>query len=154
MPHPTVTQLQAIQEQLREGLADDDQGLVARALHHLGEAITCLEADYLSATPRETKLGEQFEVVAVADSHISYLKGIPEIDNLTLSPGDAVLLIGQRNAHDNGIWIIRDGDWARPIQPSLTNRVGVTDGLLHADSVYVCAGPGDYSQIPVRRRGL
>jgi len=147
---PTIDALRTLHTDLTQQLKDedDDLGLLARGVHHLGEALTCLEAFWLSGA----KLTDGFEVVAVADHHVSALRGIPVFDTITVKPGGAVLLTAQRNAEENGMWIVRDGDWARPTQPDITERVEVTDGLLYEDTIYVHAGSGEYVQLPHKRQ--
>lgn len=154
----SIDQLRAIQTRLTARLAteEDPQGLIAKGLHHVGEAITCLEAELLShETPsRVSSGGEQFEVVAVATDNVPRFKGIPEIDNVTVQEGQAILLVGQLDRKHNGIWIVRHEDWAWPLQPQLTERIGVLDGLLHQDTVWICSGEGEFVPIPVPRRGV
>lgn len=42
------------------------------------------------------------------------LAGLLTIDGVTLVDGDRVLVTGQTNAYDNGIWVATTGSWSRP----------------------------------------
>jgi hypothetical protein len=140
-----------LQRQIEE--EEDDLNLLGEALHHVGEALDKLEAYWLRGAKRGEDGETQFEVIAVADNHVPVLRGLPEIDNILIDPGRALLLVGQFDGAQNGIWIVREGDWERPtFQPDTTDRVEVIGGLIYEDSVWVCAAPEDYSQLPHKRK--
>ena len=147
---PVIDTLREMQADLTRQAEEqaDDTGLLARGLHHIGEALVCLEAFWLA----DAKVFNKFEVTAVADTHVSVLRGIPEFDTAIVKPGEGVLLTAQRNPNDNGVWIVREGGWARPAQPEITGRVEVTSGLLYEDTIYVHAGSGEYAQLPHKRQ--
>jgi hypothetical protein len=48
-------------------------------------------------------------------SDISSLSGLPTIDDITCINNDRVLLTGQTNQTENGIWVVHTTAWTRPI---------------------------------------
>ena len=60
-------------------------------------------------------LNTKLPVYALAGSNVASMSGYPAtIDNVVLGDGYRVLLIGQTNAINNGIWVVGSGAWARP----------------------------------------
>jgi hypothetical protein len=43
--------------------------------------------------------------------------GLPTVDGITLSEGDSLLLTGQFDARQNGIWLVSSGGWSRAANP-------------------------------------
>jgi hypothetical protein len=53
-------------------------------------------------------------VAAVAISNVGSLSGLQVIDSYTLLANDRVLLVGQSNPINNGLWVAAAGAWTRP----------------------------------------
>lgn len=53
-------------------------------------------------------------VRAASNTNIASLSGPVTVDGVALAVGDRVLLFGQTNAVQNGVWIVQAGAWTRP----------------------------------------
>jgi hypothetical protein len=85
-------------------------------------------------------------VKALSDSNLS-LSGAQTIDGVSLLDGDRVLLSGQTDASENGIWIVRATAWERPVDFDTGISVAsafcfVEEGTSYADSGWVCTSDG------------
>jgi len=81
-------------------------------------------------------------VRALADSNVT-TSGTTTIDGVSLSAGDRVLLTGQTNGVENGIWVVQTGSWTRPDDFANGSSVAgaftfVESGNTYADSGWVC----------------
>src|SRR5947208_10718665 len=70
--------------------------------------------------------------------------GTPTIDGKALAVGDWVLLVGQSNASECGVWIVAPGGWttrppeANDQQDFLGMTIVVREGDVHADTMWQC----------------
>lgn len=67
----------------------------------------------LSAARARVTLYHKPPVRVVSDANVA-LSGTPVVDDISLVDGDRVLLTGQTNEVENGIWVVRAGVWERP----------------------------------------
>jgi hypothetical protein len=82
-------------------------------------------------------------VVSIANETLS---GLSTIDGVSLSTNDRVLLTGQTNAIDNGLWQAQAGSWTRPADFNIGDiadqaYVLITSGLVNAGSSWLCTTP-------------
>jgi collagen type VII alpha len=81
-------------------------------------------------------LNTKLPVYALAGSNIASMSGYPiTVDNVVLGDGYRVLLIGQNNAINNGIWVVGSGAWVRPTDFA-------NDGYAASAYCFVQAGDG------------
>lgn len=59
-------------------------------------------------------LNLKLSVKAASDSNVATLSGTTTVDGVALAIKDRVLLFGQTNAVQNGIWLVQPGAWTRP----------------------------------------
>ena len=90
-------------------------------------------------------LSVKASVRALADSNIT-LSGTQTIDGVALNSGDRVLLTGQTNAVDNGIYVVASGAWSRSSDMANgSNAAGVftfvEEGTVYAQTGWVCNDP-------------
>lgn len=77
--------------------------------------------DALAAVPKQyvdgvaTGLSVKNPVEALAASNLASLSGLSTIDGYSTAPADRVLLVGQSNALQDGIWVVATGAWTRPV---------------------------------------
>jgi hypothetical protein len=81
--------------------------------------------------------------IAIATTNISSLSGTQTIDGVSVTAGQRVLLTGQTNAVQNGIWVVNSGAWTRPPDfgagaHAAAAYVFVEEGTLNADNGYLC----------------
>lgn len=74
------------------------------------------------------------------------LTGNQTIDGVTLVPNDRVLLVGQTNPVENGLWLDQAGAWTRPTDFASGTQAGeayvlITFGNTNAGSSWVCNTP-------------
>lgn len=79
-------------------------------------------------------------VAAVADANIT-LSGLQTIDDVVLIAGDRVLVAGQTDAEDNGIYIAGTGAWVRAADADTADDIAnmavrIADGTGHKGSVW------------------
>lgn len=78
-------------------------------------------------------------VVATTNTAITGLPG--SVDNVTVADGDRILLVGQTDKSENGLWLVNSGGaWTRPADyasgstaPALTN-VKIKSGTVYIDA--------------------
>ena len=83
--------------------------------------------------------------LVVSLSNVS-ISGLQTIDGESLSDGDRVLLVGQSDAVDNGLWVASTGAWTRPTDfedgtTAGTAYVLITSGYTEIGSSWVCNTP-------------
>ena len=89
-------------------------------------------------------------VIAMSSTNIGALTGIPSggIDGVTIAAGNRVLLTGQTNQAQNGIWVVNSGAWTRPLDFNTgASAAGaftfVEEGTTYAEQGWVCTNdPG------------
>jgi hypothetical protein len=84
-------------------------------------------------------------VVATADIG-SPPAGLQTIDGITLAVNNRVLLVGQSNAIQNGLWLAQPGNWTRPSDfatgtPAQEAYVLITSGTMNGGSSWLCNTP-------------
>lgn len=82
-------------------------------------------------------------VAACATQNIT-LSGTQTVDGVALSVGQRVLVTGQTNAVQNGIWLVQSGNWMRPVDFNTGSAADaaftfVEGGTVNADNGFVCA---------------
>lgn len=80
---------------------------------------------------------------ALADSTIYSLSGTTTLDGVPLVAGKRVLLIGQNNAVENGIWEVHAGAWTRPTDfftgtSAQAVYAFIQSGTTYHDTAYFC----------------
>jgi hypothetical protein len=78
--------------------------------------------------------------LAVATQNIT-LSGTQTVDGVALVAGNRVLVIGQTDAKQNGIWLVQSGNWTRPPDfasgsASASSFTFVEEGTNNADNGY------------------
>ena len=69
---------------------------------------------------------------------------LPTIDGVATADGDVVLLIGQTDAKQNGLWVVQSGSaWLRPDNYDVGNHAAsayafVSEGTVYADTGWTC----------------
>lgn len=87
-------------------------------------------------------------VKAMAASNVTTLSGTQTIDSVALNAGDRVLLAGQTNAVNNGLWLVNASSWTRPSDWTGSGTasggafVFVEQGGSYADTAWVCTTNG------------
>ena len=82
---------------------------------------------------------------AVSTTNVT-LSGLQTIDGISLNDGDRVLLVGQTNSIENGLWESHAGAWTRPSDFSSGSNAGaayvlITSGAINAGSSWLCNTP-------------
>jgi hypothetical protein len=72
--------------------------------------------------------------------------GLQTIDGVTLVDGNRVLLVGQTNAVQNGLWLAHAGNWTRPTDFATGNEaqgayVLILSGTVNGGSSWLCNTP-------------
>lgn len=80
-------------------------------------------------------------VTAVATGHV-IPRGLKVIDGIQTEHNSVVLLPCQVRAHQNGIWLVREGDWVRPVATVFL----AAGGAMHMDTNWILT-PGGWKQI-------
>ena len=83
--------------------------------------------------------------VVVSTSDI-VLSGLQTIDGISLSAGDRVLLVGQTNPVENGLWLDEVAAWMRPTDFATGSTAGsayvlTLSGVINAGSSWLCSTP-------------
>jgi hypothetical protein len=83
--------------------------------------------------------------VVVSTSNVA-LTGLQTIDGITLVANNRVLLVGQTNAVQNGIWLAQSGAWTSPTDWVSGDEAGtayvlITEGTNNAGSSWLCSTP-------------
>ena len=83
-------------------------------------------------------------VVAFSSGNIASLAGAQLIDNVVCGAGDRVLLAGQTNAVENGIYVVSNSVWSRADDmKTASNAAGmgvfVREGNIYEDSAWICS---------------
>jgi len=74
------------------------------------------------------------------------LSGLTTIDGVALSAGDRVLLNGQTNPVENGLWVVQGGAWNRPADFASGTEAGsayvlILSGTINAGTSWLCSTP-------------
>ena len=82
-------------------------------------------------------------VVATTNMPIT---GLYSIDGVSLSTNDRVLLAGQTNAVENGLWLAQSGAWIRPTDFATGSTAGqayalILSGTIYTGSSWLCNTP-------------
>lgn len=130
-------------------------GLSGVGLNANGQSITGLPTP-LQASDASTKgyvdsvvqgLNLKTACVAVATSNITP-SGTQTVDGVAVSAGQRVLLTGQTNGVDNGIYVVASGNWTRPADLAAGASAAaaytfIEEGAAFADGGWVCTSdPG------------
>jgi hypothetical protein len=72
--------------------------------------------------------------------------GLLTIDGVTLNPNDRVLLVGQTNPIENGVWLAQSSSWTRPADFAIGDMpdqayVLISSGSVNAGSSWLCTTP-------------
>ncbi|RYF12848.1 MAG: hypothetical protein EOO40_00165 [Deltaproteobacteria bacterium] len=125
-------------------------GLNGVGLNANGQSITGLPApaqpsdatnkQYVDAIAQGLNL--KAACVALAAQNIT-LSGTQTLDGVSVVAGNRVLVIGQTDPKQNGIWVVQSGNWTRPIDfqagaPAASSFTFVEQGTLYADNGYSC----------------
>ncbi len=120
-----------------------------------GAHMITLEGETTNPTDVATKayvdaaVAAGFEVklpaLVVSTTNIT-LNGMQTIDGISVNPNDRVLLVGQTNTLQNGLWLTQTNNWTRPTDfaTSLTpgqTYVLITEGSANAGSSWICTTP-------------
>lgn len=106
-------------------------------VHELGQWRNLVDTDALTW---------KTAVLAVSDSNVT-LSGEQTIDGITTNQS-RVLLTGQTDPIENGIWITETGTWSRPldfnlaVQPVSGAMVAVREGTTHNNKIFQCTTDG------------
>jgi len=89
-------------------------------------------------------LSVKLAVVAATSNPVGTLSGTGTIDGKAVSAGDRVLLMGQDDAVQNGIWQVQSGSWTRPDDFAAGTHGSsafcfVEGGDTYADNGFTCA---------------
>ena len=84
--------------------------------------------------------------VQAASTNIISLSGPQTIDGVLLVATDRVLLVGQADPVDNGLWVVQAGAWTRPLDFISPPEVGrayvlVLDGNTLGGTSWLCVSP-------------
>jgi hypothetical protein len=85
--------------------------------------------------------------IAVATTNVT-MSGTQSIDGVALAVGNRVLLTGQSNGVNNGIWVVASGNWTRPADlasgaSAAAAYTFIEEGTANADNGWVCTSdPG------------
>ena len=82
-------------------------------------------------------------VVSISNETLS---GLPTIDGVTLIANDRVLLTGQTDPIENGLWVVQAGAWTRPADFNTGDLAGqayvlILSGTLYGGSSWLCNTP-------------
>lgn len=82
-------------------------------------------------------------VIALAKANVDITAGLPTIDGVSITAGQRVLLTGQTDGVENGIWLASATTWSRPADfavgsKAATDFVFVEQGTSAADTGWVC----------------
>lgn len=71
------------------------------------------------------------------------LSGTQTVDDVTLAATNRILLVGQTNPIENGLWLVQTGAWTRPADFSTGTEAGAayvltTSGTINAGTSWVC----------------
>ena len=83
--------------------------------------------------------------VVVSTTNVA-LSTLQTIDGVTLIANDRVLLVGQTNQVENGLWLAQSGAWTRPTDFASGTQAGsayvlITSGTINAGSSWRCNTP-------------
>ncbi|RYF52426.1 MAG: hypothetical protein EOO38_00005 [Cytophagaceae bacterium] len=87
-------------------------------------------------------------VLAAAAANVTSLSGTTTIDGVNVTAGSRVLLMGQTDATQNGLWVVQSGAWTRPDDFKVgshqaSTSVFVEQGLTLQDNAFtVISDPG------------
>lgn len=94
-------------------------------------------------------LAPKGEVAAVATTDVASLSGTTTIDGVALAISDRVLLAGQTDPIENGIWVVQSGAWTRPVDYATGTDASQAyvytgnGGTVHANEEWICTStPG------------
>ena len=101
---------------------------------------------YVDTAARTGLVIKQPALVASTTDIGSPPSGLQTIDGVTLVANDRVLLVGQTNQIENGLWLAQAGAWTRPTDFANGNAAGeayvlVTSGAVNAGASWVCTTP-------------
>ncbi len=96
-------------------------------------------------TAISTGLVAKIPAVVVSISNVT-LSGTQTIDGVALNVNDRVLLVGQTNPIENGLWEVQAGAWTRPADFASGTTAGqayvlITSGAVYTGSSWLCNTP-------------
>jgi len=88
-------------------------------------------------------LNVKIAVLAATENNVASLSGTGTIDGQAVAIGSRVLLMGQSNGTQNGIWVVQSGNWVRPTDFSSGSHAAsafcfVESGSTFADNGFTC----------------
>lgn len=96
-------------------------------------------------TAISTGLVAKTPAVVVSTTNVT-LNGLQTIDGVSLVSTDRVLLVGQSNMIENGLWVVQVGAWTRPLDFASGSTAGqayvlIIDGNINSGSSWLCNTP-------------
>ena len=96
-------------------------------------------------TAISTGLVAKTPAVVVSTNNV-ILSNVQTIDGVLLSINDRVLLVGQTNPVENGLWLVQSGAWTRPADFASGSTAGqayvlITSGTVNSGSSWLCNTP-------------
>lgn len=96
-------------------------------------------------------LEPRLSVVSVAATNQA-LVGEPTIDGVVTSTGDRVLLTGQTDPTQNGLWVVSVFSWSRPVDfqggtQAARAQVFVLGGTLYSGTSWICTSAAEFDTI-------
>lgn len=104
-----------------------------------GDVGTGESIKFFNITTQETRQ----PVRALSDTNIASLSGTTTVDGVSLVADDRVLLTGQTDETENGIWVVKAGAWERATdmdtgQSPVGAIIGVIEGNVYTGQVWFC----------------
>jgi hypothetical protein len=83
--------------------------------------------------------------IVVSNTNLT-LTGLQTVDDVVLVDNDRILLVGQLDAIENGLWVVHSAAWTRPVDFNSIDEAGrayilVTSGTVYTNTGWLCSTP-------------
>lgn len=123
------------------------QDLVNEKIASLPSSLQVLSLNEIPYSESVTRLVDLAPALVVSTTNIDVITGgLLVVDGVALAINDRVLLVGQTDPVENGLWLAQSGSWSRPGDfatgnPADQAYVLIASGSVNAGSSWLCTTP-------------
>lgn len=130
----------------RDNVTDFEDDILGPSRTEITSQVASLDSP-VTALPADQPLAQgppgTIRTRTVGKTNVATMIGPQTINGVALVPDDVVLLAGQTDETENGVWLVKAGAWTRPVTFSAGSHaagtlVVVEQGLVDADTIWIC----------------
>ncbi len=132
-----TTDSMALGQLILNGIAGVGLNMSGSTIQNLGTPVNATDAVTKAYTDAIAQgISWKAPVLAASASNVATLSGTTTIDGVSVAAGQRVLLFGQTDATQNGIWVVQSSGWTRPPDFAVGSHQASSAVFVEQGSVY------------------